>query len=183
MRESLLNRRKLINFAAQKKRIKEMCDLKQFKIALPTLGEGHHEFEMRVDGDFFTQRGNGDVKEADVTAYVDIDVSHGAYKIGITCQGWIEIPCDRCLDPMRHEVDDDYDVTVRYGEEYDEKDDVIIIPESETEFDLTPLIADTILLSIPLRHVHPEGECNADMVEIMSKHSSEGLMPEDEEEI
>ncbi len=136
---------------------------------------------MEVDGDFFTSRGNDDVKEADVTAYVDIDVRHGAYVIGITCQGWIEIPCDRCLDPMRLEVDDDYDVTVRYGEEYDEKEDTIILPESEVNFDLSPLIADTILLSIPLRHVHPEGECNPEMKEIMKKHSSESVELEEED--
>ncbi len=158
-----------------------MCDLKQFIIALPALGEGQHEYEMKVDGDFFASRGNDEVKKADVTAYVDIDVRHGAYNIGITCQGWIEIPCDRCLDPMRHEVDDDYDVTVRYGEEYDEKEDTIILPEEEVNFDLSPLIADTILLSIPLRHVHPDGECNAEMEEIMRNHSSEGADPEDEE--
>ena len=158
-----------------------MCDLKQFIINLPALGEGHHEYEMKVDGSFFAARGNDDVKEADVVAYVDIDVRHGAYKIGITCQGWISIPCDRCLDPMRIDVDDDYDVTVRYGEEYDEKDDLIIIPEEDTDFDLAPLIADTVLLSIPLRHVHPDGECNPEMEEIMSKHSSEAPEEEDED--
>ncbi|MDE6561048.1 MAG: DUF177 domain-containing protein [Muribaculaceae bacterium] len=158
-----------------------MCDLKQFIIALPALGEGHHEYEMKVDSDFFAARGNDDVKEADVTAYVDIDVRHGAYKIGITCQGWIDIPCDRCLDPMRLDVDDDYDVTVRYGEDYDESDDTITIPESEVNFDLSPLIADTILLSIPLRHVHPEGECNPEMKEIMKQHSSEGIEPEEDD--
>ena len=158
-----------------------MCDLKQYIISLPTLGEGHHENELKADGSFFAARGNDDVKEADVTAYVDIDVRHGAYKIGITCQGWIDIPCDRCLDPMRLDVDDDYDVTVRYGEEYDEKDDLITIPEDETEFDLAPLIADTVLLSIPLRHVHPDGECNPEMEEIMSRHSSEAPEEEDDE--
>ena len=158
-----------------------MCDLKQYIISLPTLGEGHHEYEMKADGSFFAARGNDDVKEADVTAYVDIDVRHGAYKIGITCQGWIDIPCDRCLDPMRLDVDDDYDVTVRYGEEYDEKDDLITIPEDETEFDLAPLIADTVLLSIPLRHVHPDGECTPEMEEIMSRHSSEAPEEEDDE--
>ena len=158
-----------------------MCDLKQYIVSLPALGEGHHEYEMKVDGDFFAARDNDDVKEADVTAYVDIDVRHGAYKIGITCQGWIDVPCDRCLDPMRLEVDDDYDVTVRYGEEYDEKDDLITIPEDEVDFDLAPLIADTVLLSIPLRHVHPDGECNPEMEEIMSKHSSDAPEEEDDE--
>lgn len=177
----MYNSGKIINFAPQKKRIKAMCDLKQFIISLPALGEGHHEYEMKVDGGFFASRGNDDVKGADVTAYVDIDVKHGAYQIGITCQGWIDIPCDRCLDPMRIEVDDDYDVTVKYGEEYEELDDTLIIPESETDFDLSQLIADTILLSIPLRHVHPDGECNPEMEAIMSKHSSEEADSEEED--
>ncbi len=157
-----------------------MCDLKQFIIALPTLGDGHHEYEMKVDRDFFASRENDDVKEADVTAYVDVDVRHGVYEIGITCQGWIEVSCDRCLDPMRLDVDDDYDVTVRYGEDYDETDDTITLPESEVNFDLAPLIADTILLSIPLRHVHPDGECNPEMKEIMKQHSSESAEPDEE---
>lgn len=161
-----------------------MCDSKQFIINLSTLGEGHHERELKVDGDFFRQRDNDVVEEADVTAYVDIDVRHGAFLIGITCQGWIQIPCDRCLDPMRIDVDDDFDVSVRFGEEYDERDGLIILPDNEAEFDLAPLIADTVLLSIPLRHVHPEGECNPEMEQIMKSHSSpETLDEEDDREI
>lgn len=161
-----------------------MCDSKQFIINLPALSEGRHEFDLKVDGDFFRQRENDVVEEADVAAYVDIDVRNGAYLIGITCRGWIDIPCDRCLEPMRLEVDDDYDVSVRYGDEYDEKEGLIVLPEKDVEFDLAPLIADTILLSIPLRHVHPEGECNPEMEKIMKSHSSadpEG--EEDDEEI
>lgn len=168
--------------AAFRSRLK-MCDLKQYIVSLPALGEGRHELEMKADKAFFASRGDTEVTDADVDVYVDIEVRHGVYKIGITCQGWIEIPCDRCLDPMRLDVDEDYDVIVRYGEDYDETDDTIIIPETEVKFDLAPLVADTILLSIPLRHIHPEGECNAEMRDYMNRHSAEGLDPEEEEEI
>lgn len=157
-----------------------MCDLKQYIISLPSLGDGRHEYEWKIGRDFFSARGNDDVKGADVTAYLDIQVRHGVYSVGLTCQGWIEIPCDRCLDPMRIEIDDDYDVNIRFGEEYEEKDDTIILPEEDEKFDFSQLIADSILLSIPLRHVHPEGECNQEMEKIMKQHSSEGLEPEEE---
>lgn len=137
--------------------------------------------ELKADSSLFADRGNVEVTAADITAYVDIDVRHGVYEIGITCQGWIEIPCDRCLDPMRLDVDEDYDVNVRYGEDYDETDDTIILPEEEVRFDLAPLVADTVLLSIPLRHVHPEGECNPRMEEIMREHSADDPGQEEEE--
>lgn len=159
-----------------------MCDLKQFKISLPTLGDGHHELELKADAALFSERGSVEVTDADIMAYVDIDVRHGSYQIGITCQGWIEIPCDRCLDPMRLDIDEDYDVNVRYGEEYDETDDTITLPHSETEFDLAPLVADTVLLSIPLRHVHPDGDCNPRMEEIMRELSSDDSGPEEVDE-
>lgn len=157
-----------------------MCSLNQFVISLPSLGEGHHEMEMKADSSLFSDHGNVEVLAADITAYVDIDVRHGVYEIGITCQGWIDIPCDRCLDPMRLDVDEDYDVNVRYGEDYNETDDTIILPENEVKFDLAPLVADTVLLSIPLRHVHPDGECNPRMEELMKEHSSDDPGQEDE---
>lgn len=157
-----------------------MSELNEFLISLPALGEGHHELELKADTGFFASRGNAEVTEADVVAYVDIDVRHGSYLIGITCRGWIDIPCDRCLEPMRLEVDEDYDVTVRYGEEYEEKDDIIVIPEDEVNFDLSSLVADTVLLAIPLRHVHPEGECNPDMVKIMKDHSADEPVSEED---
>lgn len=156
-----------------------MSEKNRFIITLPALGEGHHELELKADTGFFASSGCAEVLEADVTAYIDIDVRHGAYEIGITCQGSISIPCDRCLEPMPLEVDEDYDVTVRYGEEYEEKDDTIVIPEDETVFDLSPLVADTVLLSIPLRHVHPAGECNPEMVKIMKNHTAEESDSED----
>lgn len=157
-----------------------MCDLKQFKISLPTLAEGHHELEMKADAELFAGHGNVEVTGADLDVYVDIDVKHGSYRIGLTCRGWIEIPCDRCLDPMRLEVDEDYDFSIRYGEEYAEGDETITLPEEEVIFDLSPIVADTVLLSIPLRHVHLEGECNPGMEEIMRQHSAEETTSEEE---
>lgn len=150
-----------------------MSDLKQYIVALPTLAEGRHELELKAGKDLFSDHGGIDVFDADITAYVDIDVRHGAYRIGITCTGWIDVPCDRCLDPMRLDVDEDYDFTLKYGEDYAETDGCITIPESEASFDLAPVVADTVLLGIPLRCVHPEGECNEEMVEIMRQHSAD----------
>lgn len=158
-----------------------MSDLKQYILALPTLGEGHHELELKVGKDLFSDRGGTDVSDADIVAYVDIDVRHDAYQIGMTCRGHIDIPCDRCLDPMRIDVDEDYDVTLKYGDDYAETDTSITIPESEVNFDLAPLIADTVLLSIPLRHVHPDGQCNEEMMDIINRHSAEEIPDSDEE--
>ena len=67
---------------------------------------------------------------------------------------------------MRHTVDATYDLTVKEGEEYDDSDDeVLVIPGHWRELDLTPLMRDTVLLTIPIMHAHPEGECNEQMLD------------------
>ena len=70
----------------------------------------------------------------------------------------MQIPCDRCLDPIDHEVDTEYHVIVKYGEDYDDADGLLILPY--------------ILLTIPLRHVHPMGKCNRAMAAALHKHRS-----------
>lgn len=158
-----------------------MCELNQFVVSLPALGEGRHELELKADSSLFAGRGSVEVTDADLSVYVDIEVRHGAYSVGMTCTGWIEIPCDRCLEPMRIEVDEDYDVVVKYGDDYDESDESITLPYDQTTLDLAPMVADTVLLAIPLRHVHPDGECNPRMEEIMKLHSAADPGRDDED--
>ena len=58
---------------------------------------------------------------------------------------------------------------------YDDDDnntdaDLIVIPFSQTHYDTAWDIYESIALNLPLQRVHPEGECNADM---MSRFSAE----------
>ncbi len=95
----------------------------------------------------------------------------------------MEVPCDRCLDPVSHEVDTDYDVVVRYGEEYDDSgDNLLILPYSANRLNVAGIIYDTLLLTIPLRCVHAEGECNPEMAEALREHNSSADYDEEEEE-
>ena len=56
-------------------------------------------------------------------------------------------------------------LTVRISDETGEYDgDVMWVAPSEEEIDLTQYIYESIVLSLPYRRVHPEGECNPDML-------------------
>ena len=48
--------------------------------------------------------------------------------------------------------------------------DLIVIPFSQTHYNTAWDIYESIALNLPLQRVHPEGECNADM---MSRFSAE----------
>ena len=82
--------------------------------------------------------------------------------------------CDRCLDEMEHRVDTTYAMSVKYGDEYYEGDDVVVIPESWDAYNVARAICDTVMLTIPIMHTHEEGKCNEEMSRLLRQHSAAG---------
>ena len=153
-----------------------------YKVQLASLPEGHHEQDFVCDTEFFKNMENTDVLNSDVNVHLALEHKHGLYDLTFTCRGKLQIPCDRCLDPIDHEVDTVYHITVEYGDTYnDASDDLLIIPQSDAYLNVAYMLYDTILLTIPLRHVHPLGKCNRAMAAALNKHKARG--GDDEEEV
>ena len=116
-----------------------------------------------------------------VKVSLTVRYENDTYYLAFKVAGTIVIPCDRCLDDMEHSLDTEYSVKVKYGQEYSEdNDELIVIPESEANFNVANLIYDTVALTIPLKHVHPAGMCNKEMAAQLKLHSS-SLRDEDDE--
>ena len=136
------------------------------KLPLNSLSIGVQEFSYHLDGSFFNDVEATEVNSASVDAQLRVDKKEeGIYLLSFRFSGELIIPCDRCLDDMTLSVDTTYDLTVKEGDEYDDSDEkVLVIPGHRRELDLTPLMRDTVLLTIPLMHTHPSGSCNEQML-------------------
>ncbi len=65
-----------------------------------------------------------------------------------------------CLDDMNLDVDTQSRLIVKFGKEYsEESDEIVIIPEEEGEINIAWFLYEFIALTIPIKHVHPTGEC------------------------
>jgi len=141
---------------------------------LASVPQGVSEYSFKVGKEFFIKMENHDVIDADIDARLRIEHKNGAYYCLFTLTGHLTLPCDRCLDPMTHQVDTTYAVTVKYGPEYDDSaDSVLVLPETEPMLDTAPLIYDTAVLTIPMRCVHPDGECNPAVSAILADGSTD----------
>ena len=80
--------------------------------------------------------------------------------------GRVSVPCDRCLDPVSLPIEVKDRVKVAYRDDNDEAidADLTVIPYSQLNYDMAWDIYELILLNLPLRRIHSEGECNADML-------------------
>jgi uncharacterized protein len=73
----------------------------------------------------------------------------------------IEVACDRCLEPVRHEVDREFDLYYRPTPEVEDVPHEIAISQGETEIgyyeglglDLADVLREFVLLSLPMRLV------------------------------
>ena len=144
---------------------------------------GTQQFEYTIGPEFFRNMENTDVRKADIKVVLSVKNSGESFGLDFDIKGMIIIPCDRCLDDLEHNVDTKYHLRVKYGEEYcDENDEVLIIPESDNSLNVAYMIYDSIILTIPLKHVHPMGKCNRAMSAHLKKHSTRNMSDEDFED-
>ncbi|MCH5233333.1 MAG: DUF177 domain-containing protein [Muribaculaceae bacterium] len=144
-----------------------------YKIQLASLPDGKHEQDFECGTEFFKNMENPDVITSDVKVHMDLLKKDETYDCTFTCKGNLRIPCDRCLDPIDHEVDTTYHIIVKYGDDYnDESDELLVIPYSDSYLNVAYMLYDTIVLTIPIRHVHPMGKCNRTMLAALHKHRS-----------
>jgi len=142
-----------------------------YKLQLKSLAEGTHEFDYKIDKQFFVNMEYADVRDADLDVHLTVTYRNSLYKLAFRITGTLTLLCDRCLDDMVLPVDTTYNVNVEYGDAYnDESDDLLIIPQSDNYINVAYMLFDTVVLVIPMKHVHPAGKCNRAMSALLKKH-------------
>lgn len=149
----------------------KMGKFSEFKLPLKSLSVGTHEFEYRLGKQFFVNMESADIHGADLVVHLTVNYNGDFYTLDFNIQGEITLICDRCLDDLQFPVDTNYHIVVKYGDDYnDDSDEVLELPESDTTLNVAYMIYDTVVLTIPMKHVHPLGKCNRQMSALLKKH-------------
>ncbi|MGN0213251.1 MAG: YceD family protein [Muribaculaceae bacterium] len=152
-----------------------MAKLATFRIPLRGAKQGTDNYEFLLDDEFFREMESIDILGGAVKVSLAVRRANEANYFAFHCEGEIKIVCDRCLEPMDYQVAADYDLAVKYGDDYDDsKDGVLIVADSDNELDVAPIIYDTVALCIPLQHVHAEGECDEATWQALQAHTAHG---------
>lgn len=92
--------------------------------------------------------------------------------------GTIAVSCDRCLEAVHLPVSLSDSIKVAYGDDAQTHSDITVIPYTQSTYDIAWDMYELILLELPLRRIHPQGACNADM---LARFSSEDTLDESPE--
>ena len=150
-----------------------------YKVDLKGMTKDVLEYEYLLDNKFFGDIGGDDIQKGKVNVKLTVKRAVGIYELSFVIDGTIIIPCDRCLDDMEFPVTSANRLIVKFGKDYsEESDEIIVIPESEGVINLAWFIYEFIVLTIPIKHVHAPGKCNKSMTSTLKKHAPKGMEDE-----
>ncbi len=109
-----------------------------------------------------------------------IVVKHTRFlELSFVLNGWGEVCCDRCLDPLKLDIISEAQLYVKFGDHITEDDsddsDVVILPHGEDQLDIAQYLYEYAHLSLPIRRVHPDdingrSTCNAEMIRKLEQY-------------
>lgn len=163
-----------------------MRKLASYNIAFKGLTEGNHVFDFNIDRSFFELFENSPIDEAEAKVTLLLEKRNGFLAVNLIISGKVRLTCDRCLEEYDQPVENSALIYVKFGEEKPEDDDDIIwLHPEEYQFNVAQLIYEYTILSIPLRHVHPDSGdpskgCNPEMVKKLDEYQHSPGRQEDD---
>jgi len=156
-----------------------------YNIPLRSLSEGSHEFEYLLDDKYFKliSDADSDLQKGAVDVKLVVKRKTNMFEFEFKLNGVVHVPCNRCLDDMSIDIDCENRLIVKFGKEYsEESDEIVVIPEDDGEINIAWFLYEFVSLSIPMKHVHPPGKCNRMMSSKLNKHKATSADDEDGDE-
>ena len=157
----------------------EMMKLKEFNIPFSGLKLGKHNFVYEIDDAFFESFDYQEFNGASVNISAVLEKMSTMMELEMKATGTINVDCDLTGESYDQPIDSDLKLVVKFGEEYnDEDDEILIIPHGEHQFNIAQYIYEMLVLAVPQKRVHPGVEDGTLKSDILDK--LEELQPKEQ---
>jgi uncharacterized protein len=145
--------------------------LDQILIPISGLKLGHHEFNFILNKKFFDQFSNINEVQGEFEVKITLEKSELLIRTHFEIIGNISLDCARCNDPIDNPLEINASHIFKLSSSILElnDDNISVITHDTFELDLTYLVYELIILSIPVRPLHNDGDCNKNTLEILEE--------------
>lgn len=134
-----------------------MSKLKAYKIQLLRLGFGEHHFNFKIDDDFLSSFEQDILQNCNLSLDLDLNKGEALIELHFSFKGTSTLICDRSLETFEHPVEFKDELFLKFGETYEElNDNLIQIPSTLSEFDISQVVLEYIILHLPAKRLHPK---------------------------
>jgi uncharacterized metal-binding protein YceD (DUF177 family) len=126
-----------------------------------------------LENKFFMDIDGTEVHKGTVNVSLVVECKNSSFEMKFHIAGVVFVPCDRCLDDVEVPVETNNRLIVKFGREYaEESDEILVISKEEGSLNLAWFLYEFVALAIPAKHIHPPGRCNKTMTSKLKKHSA-----------
>lgn len=157
-----------------------MNNLKAYLIPFIGLKIGKHQFDYQVDNTFFAHFDYDEFNDASVKVSVVLEKKSTLLELDIQHKGTVNVPCDVSGEEFDLAIKGKLKLVVKFGDAFnDENEELLILPHGEFQINVAQYIYESIVLSVPLRRIHP-GVKDGSLTEVIEK--LEALAPKENKE-
>lgn len=152
-----------------------MKPLKEFTIPFVGLKLGKHHFEYKIEQAFFEYFEYEEFNDVNIDVYLLLDKKSTLLELNFKISGFVNVNCDLTNEPYDQPINNEFDLVVKFGDDYnDELEDILIVPHGSYEINTQQYIYELIVLSVPLKRIHPgveDGTLDSDILEKLEELS------------
>lgn len=148
------------------------------------LKPGKYTYAYTLDNTFFEGFENEELREGKVDFEVILERRERMLVFDFRFKGEVYTVCDRCLGEMVLPVEGEEQLCVKFSDtDTSEDENVTYLPEGAYQIDLAQWMYEYVAVRVPIQKVHPEGQCNPEMLQYLSEEKSSEAAGTEEEEI
>ena len=133
-----------------------MKNLKEYLIPFAGLKIGKHQFEYQVAKKFFEHFDFDEYNDVNIKVDVILEKKSTMLELHFKHKGTINVPCDVTNEDFDLPVKGKLTLIVKFGEAFnDENEELLILPHGEFQVDVSQYIYELIVLSVPVKRIHP----------------------------
>ena len=145
-----------------------MKPLKAYDIQFVGLKLGKHIYDYKINQTFFEYFEFDEFNTINVNLNIRLEKKTTLLELNFSGNGSVNINCDVSNEPYDQLINFNFNLVVKFGQEYNnENDSILIIPHGSYKINIAQYIYELIVLSIPQKRIHPgveDGTLNSEIL-------------------
>ncbi|HFS67937.1 MAG TPA: DUF177 domain-containing protein [Flavobacteriia bacterium] len=127
-----------------------------YLVSFKGLKEGEHHFDYEIDKKFFESFTYDDYLDSQIHVDLKFVKKPTLMELFFNVDGSVLVNCDVSGEEFNQPIKGSLEIIVKFGDDFNNDDDVVLIlPHESHSIDVAQYIYETIILSTPVKRIHP----------------------------
>ena len=154
----------------------------EFIIPFVGLKQGKHVFEFDITDAFFETFEYSIIQKGKVHIEFTLDKKDTMMVGEFQLEGSVETSCDRCNDSIEVPIEGEFRLVYKFDNKESEDEALVIIYPEEYELHIKDTLLEFMTVLLPIRTIHPQGECNEEMMQLLNEYLITSLDEDEDDE-